>query len=151
MQFLDVLEKMGCDIERAPHHVEVHGPQQLRGLSVDMNDFSDTMMTLAAIAPFAEGVTEITNVEHTRYQETDRISAVATELQRLGVKVEEGKDFICIIPGPVKPGTVHTYGDHRMAMAFAVAGLVVRGIRIEDPVCVTKTFPEYFRLLESLR
>lgn len=151
MQFLDVLEKMGCDIERAPHHVEVHGPQQLRGLSVDMNDFSDTMMTLAAIAPFAEGVTEITNVEHTRHQETDRISAVAAELQRLGVPVEEGQDFLRIIPNPVKPGTVHTYGDHRMAMAFAVAGLVVRGIRIEDPVCVTKTFPEYFRLLESLR
>ncbi len=116
-----------------------------------MNAFSDTTMTLAAIAPFAETPTVIRNVEHTRHQETDRISAVATALGRLGVEVEEGRDRLCILPGPVKPATVETYGDHRMAMAFAVTGLAVPGISILDPGCVTKTFPDYFRRLESLR
>ena len=151
MQFLEVLARMGCEVEVEADHIEVKGPRRLKGIEVDMNDFSDTMMTLAAIAPFAEGNTLITNVEHTRHQETDRISAVATELNRLGVQVEELESCLRIIPGPMKSGLVSTYGDHRMAMAFAVAGLVVPGIRIEDPGCVTKTFPEYFRRLESLR
>jgi 3-phosphoshikimate 1-carboxyvinyltransferase len=151
MQFLDVLKQMGCEVEVATDRVVVRGPQRLRGVSMDMNDFSDTMMTLAAIAPFAEGETEITNVEHTRHQETDRVSAVATELRRLGVTVDEQRDSLRIIPTTVKPALVRTYGDHRMAMAFAVTGLIAPGVRIADPVCVTKTFPEYFRVLESLR
>lgn len=151
MQFLEVLERMGCGVEIEPDHIEVRGPRRLKGIEVDMNDFSDTMMTLAAIAPFAEGTTLITNIEHTRRQETDRISAVATELGRLGVRVEESESCLRIIPGVVKAAAVSTYGDHRMAMAFAIAGLVAPGIRIKDPVCVTKTFPEYFRRLESLR
>lgn len=150
MRFLEVLKQMGCEVELGPDYVEVRGPRRLRGVEVDMNDFSDTMMTLATIAPFAEGNTHITNVEHTRHQETDRISAVAAELHRLGVGVEEQRDSLRIIPGVVRPAAVSTYGDHRMAMAFAVAGLVAPGIRIEDPGCVTKTFPEYFRRLESL-
>jgi 3-phosphoshikimate 1-carboxyvinyltransferase len=116
-----------------------------------MNAFSDTMMTLAAIAPFAKGPTTILNVGHTRHQETDRISAVATELRRLGVQVEEGPDSLRITPGPVGSGTVETYGDHRMAMAFAITGLATPGIRIKDPGCVTKTFPDYFERLEALR
>lgn len=123
----------------------------MRGVEVDMSAFSDTMMTLAAIAPFALTPTVITNVGHTRHQETDRISAVATELGRLGVAVEEGPDSLRILPGPVKAGAVETYGDHRMAMAFAIAGLVVPGISIRDPGCVTKTFPDYFQRLDSLR
>lgn len=151
MRFLEVLERMGCEVEIEPDHIEVNGPRRLKGVEVDMNDFSDTMMTLAAIAPFAEGNTLITNIEHTRHQETDRISAVATELGRLGVRVEESESFLRIIPSPVKPAAISTYGDHRIAMAFAVAGLVAPGIRIKDPGCVTKTFPEYFRRLESLR
>jgi 3-phosphoshikimate 1-carboxyvinyltransferase len=151
MQFLEVLERMGCDVVVRPESVEVRGPRLLKGVTVDMNDFSDTMMTLAAIAPFARGDTLITNVEHTRHQETDRVSAVATELTRLGVEVEEKRDSLHIIPGPLRPAAVSTYGDHRMAMAFAVAGLVTPGIRIKDPGCVTKTFPEYFRRLDSLR
>ena len=85
--------------------------------------------------------TTITNIEHTRHQETDRISAVATELGRLGVRVRESRDSLRIEPGPVRPATGRTYGDHRMAMAFAITGLVAGGIRIKDPSCVTKTFP----------
>ena len=151
LRFAGVLGEMGCRVEVAPDFVEVEGPDRLRGVEVDMNAFSDTMMTLAAIAPFAATPTVIKNVEHTRRQETDRISAVATELRRLGVGVEEGQDRLRVTPGPVGAATVETYGDHRMAMAFAVTGLVAPGIRIRDPGCVTKTFPDYFQRLESLR
>ena len=115
-----------------------------------MNEISDTMVTLAAMAPFASTPTTITNVAHTRKQETDRIAAVSAELRRLGVEVEERHDGLRITPGEVKPALIHTYGDHRMAMAFSLVGLVVPGIRVEDPSCVTKTLPEYFKLLGSL-
>jgi 3-phosphoshikimate 1-carboxyvinyltransferase len=151
LRFAGVLSEMGCAVEVAQNFVEVEGPGRLRGVEVNMNAFSDTMMTLAAIAPFARTPTVITNVEHTRHQETDRISAVARELLRLGVEVEERRDRLRIVPGPVKPASVETYGDHRMAMAFAVTGLAAPGISIRDPGCVTKTFPDYFRRLESLR
>ncbi len=151
LRFADVLGEMGCDVEVGEDHVEVRGPDRLLGVEVDMNAFSDTMITLCAIAPFASTQTVITNVEHTRYQETDRVSAVATELRRLGIAVEERRDRLRITPGTISPAVVRTYGDHRMAMAFAVTGLLAPGIRIRDPGCVTKTFPEYFERLESLR
>ncbi len=151
LRFAGVLREMGCRVELTADAVEVEGPGRLRGVEVDMNAFSDTMITLAAIAPFAETPTVIKNVGHTRHQETDRLSAVATELGRLGVTVEEGRDWLRVTPGRVGATTVETYGDHRMAMAFAVTGLVAPGIRIRDPGCVTKTFPDYFNRLESLR
>ncbi|MGF1471923.1 MAG: 3-phosphoshikimate 1-carboxyvinyltransferase [Rubrobacteraceae bacterium] len=150
LRFTEVLQKMGCKIHLGPDFVEVQGPGRLRGVEVDMNAFSDTMITLAAIAPLAAGPTTITNVEHTRHQETDRISAVATELTRLGQQVHESTDGLRIIPQEIRPARVRTYDDHRVAMAFAVPGLVVPGIRIEDPGCVTKTFPDYFRRLAAL-
>jgi 3-phosphoshikimate 1-carboxyvinyltransferase len=142
---------MGCRVEITQDHVEVQGPDRLRGVEVDMNAFSDTMITLSAIAPFATGPTTIKNIAHTRLQETDRLSAVATELSRLGIKTQITPSSIHIIPSPIRPAAIETYGDHRMAMAFAVTGLVVPGVRIRDPGCVTKTFPGYFGLLESLR
>lgn len=151
LRFAAVLDEMGCEVEVGEGSVEVRGPERLRGVEVDMNAFSDTMMTLAAIAPFASTPTVIKNIEHTRYQETDRISAVATELRRLGVFVEEGRDRLRIEPGAIRPAVVETYGDHRMAMAFAVAGLSAPGIRIRDPGVVTKTFPGYFEQLDALR
>ena len=151
LRFAEVLDQMGCEVEVGEGFVEVRGPERLRGVEVDMNAFSDTMMTLAAIAPFASTPTFIKNIEHTRYQETDRISAVATELRRLGVSVEEGRDGLRIKPGAIRPAVVETYGDHRMAMAFAVTGLVAPGIWIRDPGVVTKTFPGYFELLDALR
>lgn len=153
LRFVDVLERMGCAVDLGEAYVEVRGPDRLRGVEVDMGAFSDTMMTLAAIAPFASSPTTIKNVGHTRHQETDRISAVATELARLGVRVEERGDGLRVVPGPLRPAAVETYGDHRMAMAFAVAGLAAPApaVTIEDPGCVTKTFPGYFRALEGLR
>ena len=151
LRFAGVLRDMGCRVEITQDHVEVQGPDRLRGVEVDMNAFSDTMITLSAIAPFATGPTTIKNIAHTRLQETDRLSAVATELSRLGIKTQTTPSSIHIIPNPVRPAAIETYGDHRMAMAFAVTGLVVPGVRIRDPGCVTKTFPGYFGLLESLR
>ena len=151
LRFAGVLDEMGCEVDVGEGFVQVRGPKRLRGVEVDMNAFSDTMMTLAAIAPFASTPTVIKNIEHTRYQETDRISAVATELRRLGVSVEEGRDWLRIKPGAVHPAVVETYDDHRMAMAFAVTGLVAPGIWIRDPGVVTKTFPGYFERLDALR
>jgi len=151
MRFAGVLRDMGCRVEITPDFIEVQGPERLQGVEVDMNAFSDTMITLSAIAPFAITPTTINNVAHTRLQETDRISAVATELNRLGVNTRTTPSSIRIIPDQIQSGVVRTYGDHRMAMAFAVTGLVASGIRIGDPGCVTKTFPGYFEELEYLR
>jgi 3-phosphoshikimate 1-carboxyvinyltransferase len=151
LRFADVLQAMGCKVEITPDSIAVIGPQHLRGVDVDMNAFSDTMMTLAAIAPFADGPTTIRNVAHTRLQETDRLSAVATELDRLGLTTHQTPSSIRIIPQTPEPAVVRTYGDHRMAMAFAVTGLVAPGIKIKDPGCVTKTFPGFFDRLEELR
>jgi 3-phosphoshikimate 1-carboxyvinyltransferase len=151
LRFAEVLRDMGCRVEIAAHTTEVTGPDRLQGVEVDMNAFSDTMITLSAIAPFAQGPTTIKNVAHTRLQETDRLRAVETELNRLGICTQTTLSSIRIIPGKIRPGVVQTYGDHRMAMAFAITGLVASGIRLGDPECVSKTFPGYFGTLESLR
>src|SRR5215210_1696951 len=151
LRFAGVLREMGCEVELAPDFIEVRGPDRLRGVDVDMNSFSDTMITLSAIAPFASAPTTIRNVAHTRLQETNRLSAVATELGRLGLSTQQTASSIRIIPATIQPAVVETYGDHRIAMAFAVTGLVVPGIGIRDPGCVTKTFPDFFERLEDLR
>jgi 3-phosphoshikimate 1-carboxyvinyltransferase len=150
LRFAEVLHDMGCRVEITASTTEVIGPDRLRGVEVDMNAFSDTMITLSAIAPFAQGPTTIKNIAHTRLQETDRLRAVQTELNRLGIKTQTTPSSIRIIPGKIRPGVVRTYGDHRMAMAFAVTGLVAPGIAIGDPGCVSKTFPGYFGALQSL-
>ena len=142
--WLNVLEQMGCQIKDSDDYTEVTGPKQLRGIDIDMNDISDLVQTLGAIAPFASSPVTIRNVEHIRYKETDRIRAVVTELRRLGVEVEEFADRLKIEPGPITPAAIETYHDHRMAMAFAVTGLKVPGIVIKDPGCTAKTFPDYF-------
>ncbi|MEH2357994.1 3-phosphoshikimate 1-carboxyvinyltransferase [Nostoc sp.] len=142
--WLNVLEQMGCQIKDGDDYTEVTGPKQLQGIDIDMNDISDLVQTLGAIAPFASSPITIRNVEHIRYKETDRIKAVVTELRRLGVEVEEFADKLKIQPGPITPAAIETYHDHRMAMAFAVTGLKVPGIVIKDPGCTAKTFPDYF-------
>ena len=138
-------------MERGDDFVEVRGPERLRGITVDACSYSDMAQTLYAIAPFAEGPTEVRGVAHTRAQECDRISASATELRRLGQEVEEGPDRLRITPRPVTPAALHTYHDHRMAMAFALVGLKVPGVSIRDPGCTAKTFPDYWERLERLR
>ena len=149
VHFVDALERMGCRVNWQPDSITVKGGP-LRGIDIDMNAISDTAQTLAAIAPFAEGPTIIRNIGHVRHKETDRIHAVATELQRLGIAVEEQDDAITIFPGPIKPAQIQTYDDHRMAMSFALIGLKVPGIQIADPGCTAKTYPEFFDDLEAL-
>jgi 3-phosphoshikimate 1-carboxyvinyltransferase len=151
VRFADLLEQMGARVRWESDAIEVSGPAQLNGIDADLNAISDTAPTLATIAPFARGPVHIRNVAHLRWQESDRLRAVATELTRLGVRIEERDDGISVWPSPVTPAAVRTYDDHRIAMAFALIGLKVGGIRIEDPGCVSKTFPDYFERLESLR
>ena len=151
IHFVDVLEKMGCIVNRYAHGVEVIGPDQLRGIDIDMKAISDTSLTLAAIAPFAKDPVRIRNIEHTRWQETDRIAAMVAQLRRLGVEVEEYRDGVTIAPSKPKSSTIDTYKDHRVAMSFALVGLRVPGIRINDPGCVGKTFPTYFDVWNRIR
>jgi len=150
IRFVDLLEQMGCKVERKHTEITVHGGP-LRGIDVDMNDISDTVMTLAAVACFAEGPTTIRNVAHIRHKETDRIAALAVELRRLGVKVEERADGLTITPAPLRGALVQTYNDHRMAMSLALVGLKIPGVIIDNPACVAKTYPRFFEDLVLLR
>lgn len=152
MAFLDVLSRMGCIVTHEGHAMRVTSQGKLKGVEVDMSDISDTSMTLAAIAPFAETPTTIHGIASSRLKETDRVAATCSELRRLGVKVDEHTDGMTIHPSRrIKPTTIHTYDDHRMAMAFSLVGLKVPRIEIENPGCVSKTFPDYFEVLETLR
>jgi 3-phosphoshikimate 1-carboxyvinyltransferase len=150
VRFVDVLEQMGCRIERGADNMTVHGGP-LHGIDVDMNDISDTVMTLAAIACFAAGPTTIRNVAHIRHKETDRLAALATELRRIGAGVDESADGLTITPGPLHGAVIATYNDHRMAMSLALVGLKIDGIVIDQPACVAKTYPHFFDDLERLR
>ncbi|MCX7408161.1 MAG: 3-phosphoshikimate 1-carboxyvinyltransferase [Planctomycetales bacterium] len=147
--FVNALERMGCEVTWNAESITVRG-RELHGIDIDMNAISDTAQTLACVAPFATGPTRIRNVAHMRHKETDRVAAVVTELQRLGLSVEEHPDGMTIHPGPLQPGTVATYDDHRMAMSFALLGLRVPGIVIADPGCTSKTYPHYFDDLDRL-
>lgn len=149
--FVDVLAAMGAKVTCDARGTTVAGSGALRGIEHDFRAISDTFLTAAALAPFADRPTTIRGIAHTRHQETDRPAAVATELRRLGVPVVEHEDALVISPAAPQPANVRTYGDHRMAMAFALIGLRVPGIRILDPACVAKTFPGYFASLDKLR
>jgi 3-phosphoshikimate 1-carboxyvinyltransferase len=144
LAFVDVLAQMGCTVSDGPDGVTVTGPERLHGVTVDMNALSDTALTLAALAPFADSPTEVRNIAHVRRQESDRIAAAATELARLGVAVTEYPDGWRIEPGAPSAGAVETYDDHRLAMSFALIGLKTPGLRIRGPECVRKTFPGFF-------
>jgi len=150
VHFVDLLEQMGATVLRGDDFLEVRGGVQLDGIEADMNAISDTAPTLAVLAPFARRRVVIRNIAHVRLQESDRLHAVATELQRLGARVQELDDGLRIEPSTLRPGTVATYDDHRLAMAFALVGLRTPGIAIRDPGCVRKTFPDFFTRLESL-
>jgi 3-phosphoshikimate 1-carboxyvinyltransferase len=148
---LPILERMGCAVERGPHHVEVRGPRAaLQAVDVDMNDLPDATLALAVTALFARGRTRIRNVANLRIKETDRLEALERELRKLGASVRAGRDSISIEPGRPRPAEIATYDDHRMAMAFALAGLRIPGVVILDPACVSKTWPDYFAFLEGL-
>ena len=152
MKFIDVLKQMGCAVTEEREGICVTGPKDgvYSGVDIDMNDFSDQTMTLAALAPFAQTPTYIRNIGHIRLQESDRIHAIVTELTRLGIEVKEEESAILIYPGTVKPGIVSTYDDHRMAMAFALLGIRAEGIVIDNCECCRKTFEDYFKVLDRV-
>jgi 3-phosphoshikimate 1-carboxyvinyltransferase len=152
LAFVDVLEQMGAEVERGRSDTAVTGTGRLRGVEVDMSQLSDTAPTLAVVAAFADGPTRMTGIGFIRSKETDRVGNVVAELRRLGVDAEEEPDGMTIRPGgALRSATVQTYDDHRMAMAFALAGLRSAGVQIADPGCVAKTFPGYWHLLDGLR
>ncbi|HEY2892640.1 MAG TPA: 3-phosphoshikimate 1-carboxyvinyltransferase [Pirellulales bacterium] len=147
--FCDCLAQMGCEVEYFGRGTSVTG-KPLRGIEIDMNAISDTVQTLAAVALFADGPTTIRGVAHIRHKETDRIGALACELRKLGVRVDEHHDGLTIVPGKLRPAVIETYDDHRMAMSMALVGLRVPGVVIDDPDCTNKTYPNYFGDLARL-
>jgi 3-phosphoshikimate 1-carboxyvinyltransferase len=147
--FIDALSEMGCEVKcHADAITDKRGP--LKGINIDMNSISDTAQTLACVAVFADGPTRISRIGHIRHKETDRISALATELRRLGLRVDDEHDALTVHPGPITPARIETYDDHRMAMSFALIGLKVPGIEISDPECTAKTYPRFFEDLKTL-
>ncbi|WP_432133136.1 MULTISPECIES: 3-phosphoshikimate 1-carboxyvinyltransferase [unclassified Streptomyces] len=150
--FVDVLRRMGAKVDVGPAATTVEGTGELRGLTVNMRDISDTMPTLAAIAPYASGPVRIEDVANTRVKECDRLEACAANLRRLGVPVGTGPDWIEIRPAtPAAASPVTSYGDHRIVMSFAVTGLRTPGISFDDPGCVRKTFPGFHEAFARLR
>lgn len=154
VRFVEVLERMGCGVDAGDDYIAVQGPSlgQLEAVEVDLNEMPDVVQTLAVAALFARGTTRISNVANLRIKETDRLAALATELSKLGAAVEVFDDGLTITPpARVNGATIDTYNDHRMAMSFALAGLAIDGIVIKDADCVSKSFPDYFDALASLR
>jgi len=150
VQYAAVLEKMGATVRRGPDWIEVTGGA-LRGIDMDLNHIPDAAMTVAATALFAKGKTVIRNIYNWRVKETDRLSAMATELRKVGAEVVEGRDYLEITPPEqIRPATIDTYNDHRMAMCFSLAALGGSPITINNPDCVSKTFPDYFEKLGTI-
>jgi 3-phosphoshikimate 1-carboxyvinyltransferase len=144
VKFADALAQMGAEIEMGPNWMEARAPQSgLVAVDLDCNHIPDAAMTLATAALFAKGTTTLRNIASWRVKETDRIVAMATELRKLGADVEEGEDFIRVTPAVLKPAAIDTYDDHRVAMCFSLAAFGTP-LRINDPKCVAKTFPDYF-------
>ena len=149
-RFAEVLEKMGAKVEWEPQQVKLTG-NSLNGIDVDMNQMPDAAMTLAVAALFASGPTAIRNIYNWRVKETERLQAVSTELRKLGAEVEEGYDYLVIQPPEqIRKAEIDTYDDHRMAMAFSLAACGESPMTINNPGCVSKTFPDYFEVLDGL-
>ena len=150
---VEMLEKMGCRVDY-DRGITVTGPEELTGIEVDMGDCPDVAPTLAVAAAMARGRTVIRNVAHLRIKECDRLHAMATELSKLGVRLEERPDEL-VIDGSGKDGLhgaeIDTFNDHRIAMCFGVAGLVVPGIRVRNEGCVAKSFPDFWERFAKLR
>ncbi|MBF0211696.1 MAG: 3-phosphoshikimate 1-carboxyvinyltransferase, partial [Desulfamplus sp.] len=158
-RLLDILEQMGCNIEYYQNGIGVCGNRfelglALNGVEVDMSDIPDVVPTLAVVAAFAKGRTKIVNIAHLREKECDRISAVVSGLRKIGIEASEGEDWLAVTGSratnqPLNGARIETFNDHRIAMAFSIAGLVVDGIEIENEGCVAKSFPNYWEKFES--
>jgi 3-phosphoshikimate 1-carboxyvinyltransferase len=156
VRFIDALEKMGASISMGDNWLEASANGPLRAIDADFNHIPDAAMTIAVAALFADGPSTLRNIGSWRVKETDRLSAMATELRKLGAEVEEGPDYLRITPPQeIQPAAIDTYDDHRMAMCFSLASLSGAArpgarIRINDPKCVAKTFPDYFEAFASI-
>jgi 3-phosphoshikimate 1-carboxyvinyltransferase len=151
VRFVEVLRAMGAEVAFGAGWIEVRGRPPLRPIDADLNHIPDAAMTAAVLALFADGPSTIRNVASWRVKETDRLAAMATELRKVGARVEEGADFLRIEPpATLVPATIDTYDDHRMAMCFSLVALGRVAVRINDPECVAKTFPDYFQAFAGL-
>ena len=151
IRFINVLEEMGCKVTDTEAGIEVVGPDKLKGLkNVDMNNFSDQALTLANVVIFADSPTTISNIAHIRGQECDRLHAVASNLTKMGIKVDESEDSITIYPGEFISADIDTFEDHRVAMSFTMSGMGEKSLKILDPMCCRKTFENYFEIIDGL-
>lgn len=149
VKLIEFFREMGCDIVINDHSIGVRG-SSLKGITVDMADTPDAVPALAIVAAFAKGKTRIQNIRHLREKECDRIDAISSQLVKMGIGVQQGDDFMIIEGGFPKSATIETFNDHRIAMAFSVAGLLINGIEIENPSCVSKSFPNYWEIFDAL-
>jgi 3-phosphoshikimate 1-carboxyvinyltransferase len=148
--FAAILRRMGCSVVQEAGGVRIRRESELRGIDVDMNTMPDVVPTLAVAALFASGQTTIRNVAQLRFKESDRLSALGEELRKLGARVVIYDEGLEVHPGPLHGALLDTHDDHRLAMAFALAGLRVPGVRIENPDCVRKSFPRFWNEFERL-
>lgn len=144
-----ILEKMGCSLSIENNRIGVCG-NDLKAVEVDMSDTPDAVPAIAVVASFAKGTTRINNIGHLRIKECDRIDVVSKQLIKMGIKVEQGQDYIEVTGGEHKGAFIETFNDHRIAMAFSIPGLLIDGITIENPSCVEKSFPNYWDIFEAL-
>lgn len=149
--FLPFLAAMGCVVERDAESVSVAGPRRLRGIDAEISDCPDLAPVIAAVALFAEGPTALRGAPHLRLKESDRIGDLAAGLRLLGARVEERSDGLTLHPGAPRPARLDPRGDHRLAMAFAIAGLRIDGVELLDPDCVAKSCPDFFSRIDQLR
>lgn len=150
INFSKVLESMGCTIRNEPDGIALAGGERLQGVEIDMGDMPDMVPTLAVVAAFAEGTTVIKNISHLKAKESDRLSAVVNELVKMGVTASCSDDEMLVTGGQPRGAEIETYGDHRIAMSFAVAGLKAPGTTIRDERCVEKSFPNFWEVFEGL-
>jgi 3-phosphoshikimate 1-carboxyvinyltransferase len=151
IRLLEIMETLGCRVSRGEEWVEFTGEDLVAGdYSIDMGDLPDMVPTLAVLAAFRKGKTSITNVAHLRIKESNRIAALVSEINRIGVRAEERPDGLVITGGRPRGAAIETYNDHRIAMSFAIAGLAAPGMKIGNPACVNKSFPAFWQELEKL-
>jgi len=149
--FINILEQMGCTANWNGEYIEIQGPDQLNGIEeIDLGAMPDTVQTLAVLAAVAKGKTTIRGTRNLKYKETDRISALEKELDKVGIQTQSTEDSLTVYGSNPKPAVIETYDDHRMVMAFSVLGLKVPGIRIINPECVSKSSPNFYKLFDKL-
>ena len=141
---------MGCSVDCEPDGITVAGTDRLRAVEIDMGDMPDMVPTLAVVAAFARGTTVISNVSHLKSKESDRLTSVANELRRMGITAHCSDDGLTVTGGQPRGAAIETYGDHRIAMSFAVAGLAAPGTIIRDEHCVEKSFPNFWEVFEGM-